>query len=58
MILGDSEAPDDANTLARYQLRQLKEAVENTLMNRSVLDTYTQAHLEETRDRLIQVLDA
>jgi predicted Zn-dependent protease len=58
MVLGQSNAPDDARTLARYKLRQLREDIGVRLANANQLDTYTQAHLEETQDRLVQVLDA
>ncbi|PSN20440.1 peptidase M43 [filamentous cyanobacterium CCP5] len=50
-------APEDARVLARYQLRQLGEAVDQRL-RRGRLDLTTQAHLEATRDRISKVLAA
>lgn len=59
MVLGEVRVPQDAQTLAWYQLRELNEAVDQTL-NRfgEGLDTYTTAHLAESRDRITKTLDA
>jgi hypothetical protein len=59
MVLRNSNVPDEARTLARYNLRQLREEVDNTLKRRGRhLDTASKAHLEETRDRIAQTLEA
>lgn len=51
--------PEDARTLAWYQLRQLRDRLANVLRDRSdKLDTYTKAHLEETSDRITKAIDA
>lgn len=51
-------APEDARVLARYQLRQIQDAVERTLNRGPSLDLTTQAHLEDVRDRIAKVLEA
>jgi hypothetical protein len=52
-------APEDARVLARYQLRQIQQDVEDTLSRYSDrLEVTTQAHLEDARDRITRVLDA
>ncbi|MDY6937972.1 MAG: zinc-dependent metalloprotease [Cyanobacteriota bacterium] len=59
MVLGQSDVPEDARTLAWYQLRQLDEDIDKALREqKDDLDTYTSAHLQETRDRLLKALDA
>lgn len=59
MVLRNSNVPDEARTLARYNLRQLQEEVDNTLKRRGRhLDTASKAHLEETRDRINKTLEA
>ncbi|MDJ1177727.1 zinc-dependent metalloprotease [Roseofilum sp. BLCC_M91] len=51
--------PEDAVTLAWYNLRELEDQINHTLRRRGRgLDTYTKAHLEKTRDRIAKVLDA
>ncbi|MGC9503045.1 zinc-dependent metalloprotease [Baaleninema sp.] len=59
MALGRSEVPEDARTLARYELQQLDEDIEAVLRRHDDdIDTYTRAHLEDTRSRIRQTLDA
>ncbi|MGB3559460.1 MAG: zinc-dependent metalloprotease, partial [Geitlerinemataceae cyanobacterium] len=59
MVLGEAAVPEDARTLAWYQLNQLGDDIRVALRRRGDdMDTYTKAHLEETRDRLIKALDA
>ena len=59
MVLRRVPAPEDARTLAWYQLRQLGEDLTKTLRKQSdQLNTYTKAHLEESRDRLFKTLEA
>jgi len=51
--------PEDARTLAWYQLRQLRDRLANVLRDRSdKLDIYTKAHLEEASDRISKAIDA
>lgn len=59
MVLGQTPVPEDARTLAWYQLHQLDDEIRVALRKRGDdMDTYTKAHLEETRDRLLKALDA
>jgi hypothetical protein len=59
MVLRKREAPEDARTLAWYELRQLHDSLSNTLRKQGrKLDTYNKAHLEETRDRIAKTLEA
>ncbi|TAG13447.1 MAG: DUF5117 domain-containing protein, partial [Oscillatoriales cyanobacterium] len=57
MVLRKTSTPEDARTLAWYELRQLREGLSKSIRNldRSA-DAYTRAHLEETRDRISKVL--
>jgi ElaB/YqjD/DUF883 family membrane-anchored ribosome-binding protein len=50
--------PEDARTLAWYKLRQLRDKLNKMLSHSGKLDDYTQAHLEETRDRINKSLNA
>ena len=59
MVLRRARVPEDARTLAWYNLRQLRGTLENTLRRRSrEMDTYTKAHLEEAYDRITKALTA
>lgn len=49
--------PEDASTLARADLIELKDKIDNALSNKK-LDAYTQAHLDETRSRIEAALKA
>ncbi len=52
-------SPEDARVLARYQLRQMRRDVDETLGRQGDrLEITTRAHLEDVRDRIDQVLDA
>ena len=52
-------APEDARVLARYQLRQIEQDVEDTLSQYAGrMEVTTQAHLEDARDRITRVLSA
>jgi predicted Zn-dependent protease len=54
-----SNPPEDARTLAWYQLRQLRDRLANVLRDRSdKLDIYTKAHLEEASDRITKAIEA
>lgn len=59
MVLRTSAVPEDARTLAWYELRQLRKGLDVAVKRQGKnLDTYTKAHLEETRDRISKALDA
>lgn len=52
-------APDDARVLARQQLRQLATAIDQALKKRgNKMDALNRAHLQDTKDRIIKLLDA
>ncbi|MGB7711387.1 MAG: zinc-dependent metalloprotease [Microcoleus sp.] len=59
MVLRKTSVPEDARSLAWYELRQLREGLSKSIRNldRSA-DAYTLAHLEETRDRISKVLNS
>ena len=59
LALETADAPEDARTLAWYELRQLRDALRSTVRKQhGKLDIYTQAHLEEAYDRISKALDA
>ncbi|MEG4318946.1 MULTISPECIES: zinc-dependent metalloprotease [unclassified Microcoleus] len=59
MVLRKTSVPEDARTLAWYELRQLREGLSKSIRNLDRnADAYTRAHLEETRDRISKVLNA
>lgn len=59
MVLRTADVPDDARTLAWYELKQLASALDHVLKRQAKdADTETRAHLEETRDRIAKTLDA
>jgi hypothetical protein len=58
MVLRTVDVPEDARTLAWYNLRQLRNKLSKTLPHSGKLDDYTKAHLEETRDRINKTLNA
>ncbi|BAU08525.1 hypothetical protein FIS3754_44730 [Fischerella sp. NIES-3754] len=52
MVLRTTDVPQDARTLAWFELRQLRQAIDDSLKHQNEnLDIYTLAHLEETSDR-------
>lgn len=59
MTLRQSRVPEDARTLAWYQLNELADRMD-AMINRfgDDVDLYTKAHLAESRDRILKVLDA
>lgn len=57
LIQSPSMVPHDAVTLARADMVELKNEIENRL-NTGNLDTYTNAHLEETKAKIDAVLKA
>ena len=59
MVLRTANVPEDARTLAWYRLRELQRSITTALRRRGGdMDTYTKAHLEETRERISKALDA
>ncbi|MEB3887384.1 zinc-dependent metalloprotease [Lyngbya sp. CCY1209] len=59
MVLENTDVPEDAKTLAWFQLKQLGEAISHRLdKGGDRMDAYTLAHLEKSRDRIFKTLDA
>jgi predicted Zn-dependent protease len=58
IVLRRTDAPEDAITVARYELKQLNRAIDKSMGKADEKDVYTQAHLEEARDRITKALDA
>jgi hypothetical protein len=58
MMLRKSNVPEDARTLAWYNLQRLREKLNKAVARSGTLDEYTKAHLAETRDRIAKTLDA
>jgi hypothetical protein len=53
------DVPEDSRTLAWYELRQLRKAIDVSIRHQGEnLDIYTLAHLEETSDRITKALNA
>ncbi|NEQ76541.1 MAG: DUF5117 domain-containing protein [Okeania sp. SIO2C9] len=59
MVLRNRTVPEDARSLAWYELRQLDKDLEKIIKKRGKkMDDYTIAHLEEIRDRIVKTLNA
>jgi Met-zincin/Domain of unknown function (DUF5117) len=58
MVLRKADVPEDAQTVARYQLKQLQAAIGKAERKVNRQDIYTLAHLEEAQDRIQKALDA
>jgi Met-zincin/Domain of unknown function (DUF5117) len=58
MILRKADAPEDARTVARYELKQLQGAIGKAERQVNRKDIYTLAHLEEAQERIRKALDA
>lgn len=59
VLRSTTNTPGDARTVAWYELKQLRNSLDRTLKRRQKdMDTYTLAHLEESRDRIRKALDA
>ncbi len=59
MVLRKITVPEDAQTLAWYQLQQLNQQLETTLKRqKDNMNAYTLAHLEQTHDRIQKILEA
>lgn len=59
MVLRTDNVPEDARTIAWYRLRELQGYLNDVLRRYGgEMDTYTKAHLEETRTRIKKTLSA
>jgi hypothetical protein len=58
MVLRQENAPEDARTVARYELRQLRDAIGKAVRKVDRKDIYTLAHLEEAQDRIAKAIEA
>ncbi len=59
MVLRTNWVPEDARSLAWYELRSLRDELTKVIRKRGDdMDDYTRAHLEETRDRIAKALNA
>jgi hypothetical protein len=59
MVLRKSDAPEDANAIAWSKIKELREAISQTLRDGDKkLDGYSRTHLEETRDRITKALNS
>ncbi|QDT67710.1 hypothetical protein MalM25_06120 [Planctomycetes bacterium MalM25] len=57
LALDRTSAPEDCQTLAYAELRDLKKAIDLLLEDDPELDRYSEAHLSEASDRIEKVLD-
>ncbi|MEB3341649.1 zinc-dependent metalloprotease [Okeania sp.] len=59
IVLRNRRVPEDARSLAWYELRQLDKDLEKIIKKRGKkMDDYTRAHLEETRARIMKTWNA
>jgi hypothetical protein len=58
LALGETSAPEDCQTIAFAELGRLKTRVDSALAGQAKLDSYSQAHLQETSARITKVMDA
>jgi hypothetical protein len=58
LSMGNSDAPQDCQTVAYAELTGLEGRINTLLKNNTKLDTYSRAHLEETASRIHKVVDA
>ena len=58
MVLRQVDAPEDARTIARYELKQLHGKLDRAMRKVDDKDLYTKAHLEEASDRIGKALEA
>jgi len=59
MVLRKMSIPEDAETVAWYQLKQLNNQLEITLKrSKNKMNAYTLAHLEQTRNRIQKILES
>jgi hypothetical protein len=58
LAMGETGAPQDAQTIAYSELKSLEERINKLLKDNSKLDDYSKAHLLETSNRIAKVTDA
>jgi len=58
MLLRQVDVPEDARTVARYELKQLQKSIDRAMGRVNEKEVYTKAHLEEARDRIGKALEA
>ncbi|MDZ4780443.1 MAG: zinc-dependent metalloprotease [Planctomycetia bacterium] len=58
VAMGDTYAPEDCQTVANMELEKLEGRIKATLAGNDKLDSYTQAHLQDSAKRIRKVLDA
>ncbi|MER3478135.1 MAG: peptidase M43, partial [Leptolyngbya sp. ERB_1_2] len=58
MLLRQADVPEDASTVARYELKQLQKSIDRAMGRVNEKEVYTKAHLEEARDRISKALEA
>jgi hypothetical protein len=58
LALGETSAPEDCQTVAYAELGKLKTRIDALAGGQVKLDSYSQAHLQETSARIAKVLDA
>jgi hypothetical protein len=58
LALGNTQAPEDCQTVAYAELMHLQERIARLLNSNVKLDTYSKAHLEETASRIRKVVEA
>jgi hypothetical protein len=58
LAMGETRAPEDAQTVAAAELKHLRVKIDKLLTTKVKLDDYTRDHLQETSQRIAKVLDA
>jgi hypothetical protein len=58
VALGDTAAPEDCQTIANMELEKLEGRIKAALAGGAKLDSYTQAHLQDSAKRIRKVLDS
>ncbi len=58
LVLRRDDAPEDARTVARYELKQLRDGIGRAMKKIDRKDIYTLAHLEEAQDRIGKAIEA
>ncbi len=58
LAMGRTSAPEDCQTIAYAELSALAERINGLLGGPAKLDSYSRAHLTESRDRINKVIDA
>jgi hypothetical protein len=58
LAMGETQAPQDCQTIAYGELKSLAERINKLMKDNPKLDDYSKAHLVETADRIAKVTDA